>query len=319
MTKEQVEQHTIYKVITGSRLYGTNLPNSDEDIRGICLATQDQYMGMIDKHLGLDLFEQYEDKEEDIAIWEVRKVLMMLCNSNPNMIDLIFAPKEFWVQTSKYWENIYEQRKIFLSKKIKHSFLGYANDQFRRMERHRRWLYDDPPTKPSREEFGLPKRPVIGKDWFRAATSLPKKLLQDGLHEKIKEEKRYQDALQDYKNYEVWRKERNEERAALEAKIGYDAKHVMHLVRALRTCEEGLRTGEIHVNRRDRDADYLLKIRTCQVPYDDVMSEAKRLEEEINKLFFGNSSPLLDDVNVRKVNELCIETVRTYWKDNGTL
>ena len=38
----------IFKAITGSHLYGTNMPESDKDVRGVFIPTEEFYLGFLE-------------------------------------------------------------------------------------------------------------------------------------------------------------------------------------------------------------------------------------------------------------------------------
>ncbi len=62
-----VRDNTIHSIVAGSRLYGTARPDSDIDIRGVCLAPPEVL-------LGLTGFQQYQgDSENDLVIYELRR------------------------------------------------------------------------------------------------------------------------------------------------------------------------------------------------------------------------------------------------------
>ena len=63
----------------------------------------------------------------------------------------------------------------------------------------------------------------------------------------LQKENAYNRAVQMWEQYNKWKDTRNEKRAALEAKYGYDTKHGMHLIRLMRQCKEILETGTLNV------------------------------------------------------------------------
>lgn len=308
MQKEYIEKKTIYQTVTGSKLYGTDTPESDTDTKGICIIDKRYYVGFLGN------FNQWQDSEEDTEIYDIRKAFNLIANANPNMFDLVFAPREYWVKSSPYWETIYNHRYEFLSKKAKFTYSGYAIAQLRRIETHRKWLLNPPDHQPTREEFGFKECPV-SKDLIRATLSIPSGILADNVKDGIIKEQKYQEALKNWQNYQEWKKNRNPKRAELEARIGYDSKHAMHLIRLMRTGKEILTQGEVFVSRRNIDADELKSIRNCEWSYDKVVQEARAADLELNELY--EKSTLRHGPDMNKLNDLCIEVTEQYWKDNG--
>jgi hypothetical protein len=82
----------------------------------------------------------------------------------------------------------------------------------------------------------------------------------------LQKEKAYQNLIDDYNNYNTWKKNRNPKRAALEAKIGYDAKHATQLIRLLKLGKEVLLTGKLQV-KRINDREELMEIKNCKWEY----------------------------------------------------
>jgi len=110
--------------------------------------------------------------------------------------------------------------------------------------------------------------------------------LQIGLNEelwkRIDAERRYKNALHDWKQYEQWKQHRNEARAELEARFGYDCKHGSHLVRLLLSAEELLSTGDLSV--RHPQADLLREVRAGAWDYETLMQWAETQERKIIEL-----------------------------------
>jgi predicted nucleotidyltransferase len=147
----------------GSHAYGTNVATSDEDFKGVCIPPKQYYYGM------LQHFEQAELKDPDSVIYEIRKFFNLAAASNPNIIEVLHVDPSDYVLVSPIGEIILEHRDEFLSKRVKHSFLGYAYSQFARMTRHRQWLVNPPKEPPTRKEMGLPEQTLIPQDQLMAA------------------------------------------------------------------------------------------------------------------------------------------------------
>jgi hypothetical protein len=219
VNREQVELCTIYKVIHGSHAYGLNTPESDIDIRGICIPPEDYYLRPDMK------FEQYDPLGEELVICGITKYFQLAMNCNPNVIEILFIdnPKHILVETE--WSRILKsQRNNFLSMKAKFTFSGYAVAQLKRIETHRKWLLHPPDHRPTRSEFGLPEINPISSSNLGATNKLIDAgyQLDKNVMRLVQLENEFQDALETYKNYERWKKERNPKRAALEAQFGFD-------------------------------------------------------------------------------------------------
>lgn len=115
----------LYNVLAGSRLYGTNRPDSDYDYRVVRIEP-------IESLIGLQApFEvkQYQDNGEDVAHYGLRKFCNLALSANPNILELLFAPKEAIQFINSDFEEIRAIRFHFLSQKIRKTFGGYAKSQ----------------------------------------------------------------------------------------------------------------------------------------------------------------------------------------------
>jgi hypothetical protein len=122
----------------------------------------------------------------------------------------------------------------------------------------------------------------------------------------LQKEKAYQNICKDYDNYLTWQKNRNPTRAALEAKIGYDAKFAMHLIRLLVQGKEVLETGKLNVRRKE-DREMFLEIRSCHWKYEDVIAYAEKIETEVEGAYFRSPFPI--QPNIKELDDLCIQLV----------
>jgi predicted nucleotidyltransferase len=160
-----LQERTIYLTVHGSHAYGTSLPTSDIDIRGVCIAPKKYYLGFSEK------FEQTVLTDPDLTIFELRKFMYLAADANPNVLELLYTDPEDRIEIKAPMYRLLDNRDLFLSKKAKHTFSGYARSQLRRINLHYRWLKDPPKAPPTRAEFGLPERTVIPADQLMAAQS----------------------------------------------------------------------------------------------------------------------------------------------------
>jgi len=141
-------------------------------------------------------------------------------------------------------------------------------------------------------------------EWARAGRSLG---MTDELLEKLQAERAYDQAMQNWKQYQDWKRRRNPKRAAMEAESGYDRKHAMHLVRLYRTGAELLSTGKVNIWREDRDE--LLAVRNGAYSYDEMMSLVKKEDDTLQELVRTNVCVVPNKPDREKIEQLCSRLV----------
>lgn len=72
----------MFLTLGGSHAYGTNVPGSDVDVRGV---TGDSKYDL----LGFGTFEQVVEQSTDTTIYGFRKLVSLLVNCNPNVIEML--------------------------------------------------------------------------------------------------------------------------------------------------------------------------------------------------------------------------------------
>jgi len=302
MNPQLTYDRTIFLALTGSHAYGLNTPESDEDYRGVCIPTEDFF-------LGLKRFEQQEYLGEDKVVYDIRKAFRLMSDANPNMLELLFIPKESCPVWTPYWQTIVDNKNLFLSSKVRWTYAGYAISQLKRIKNHKEWV-DHPVKKPRREDFGLPVgESAIPVDHISAVIASGP-YVKPEFKELAINEKRYRDAKNNWDSYNTWLKNRNKKRFALEEKYGYDLKHASHLVRLVRQGSELLKTGNLTVNRTDIDADELLAIKQGAWTYDQLLDFSDTIDSEFDKLY--ETTPLPKKPNFEKINELCSRICKHY-------
>jgi len=158
--------HTIFKTLSGSRLYGTFDDLSDYDYRGVCIPPHKYWWGFNGR------FSQYAPQHEDVCIYGLQKFVQLAAQNNPNVIELLWVPSNYWEVGTTSWEQLVEHRDLFLSKRCFHTFRGYAHSQLRRMRNHREWLLKGELKKPERVDFGLSDGRDVPTDLITSANEL---------------------------------------------------------------------------------------------------------------------------------------------------
>lgn len=305
-------------VYGGSKAYGTDLPTSDTDIRGIATNSAASIF------TGKD-FEVFTDAATDTVIYSLEKILTLLANCNPNTIEILFVRDKDIIYIDEIGQMLRANRDIFLSRKCIGTFGGYANQQLYRLQQKTVTAlpekeYNDHIAKVIKgmqehlqDRYGINTIDIINTD--------------DGLIADIKETRCPADKLADVLN-EINNVIRSYNRVSTRNKKALEHnkinKHAMHLIRLYRMANELLTTGTV-CTYRDKDHDLLMAIRNGE--YSDSDKELKpeffelvKAEEE--KFNAAKNNPVvpkepdyekIDELHVR-INELVfIEKLKKRW------
>ncbi|MBA2747247.1 MAG: nucleotidyltransferase domain-containing protein, partial [Tatlockia sp.] len=171
MERKEVEERTIFVGLAGSYAYGLNHSKSDYDYRGIFIAPKEYYLGFNsieqkDSGWNEEGIFPFIDGNEDTVIYELKKVVQLLSAANPNVLELLWL--ENYPFITEVGEYLIEHRQLFLSKKVKHTYSGYAFAQIKKIEPHRKWLLQPPQSKPLPAEFGIENEAPLTKDELNA-------------------------------------------------------------------------------------------------------------------------------------------------------
>lgn len=126
-TNEHLGDNICMLAIGGSYAYGMNVETSDVDIRGCALNKKEEILTNMN-------FEQYTDSNTDTTIYSFNKLLKLLSNCNPNVIEMLGLKPEHYLYLGEAGKELIENRHMFLSKKAYFSFGGYAYSQLRRLD-----------------------------------------------------------------------------------------------------------------------------------------------------------------------------------------
>lgn len=258
-----------FLTLGGSYSYGTNVETSDVDIRGCALNSAGDI-------IGLSTFEHVIDKPTDTTIYAFNKLITLLVNCNPNVIEMLGCKPEHYLYVSPIGKEMIDNRKMFLSQRAIRSFGGYAIAQLRRLENA---LARDRLSQPKREDHI--RQSIEGAVYsnFKDLTNSLTFHIEPATHEGLEEEVCVDLNLCNYpvrdlrslvndidnvvRDYERDVNSRNKKKD--DAHLN---KHAMHLVRLYYMCIDILTLGDIKTYRT-REHELLMDIRNGHFQNED--------------------------------------------------
>ena len=309
-TNEHLKGKIMFLTLGGSYAYGMNKPGSDLDIRGCALNSKSDLIGMTN-------FEQVINEATDTTVYSFNKLVSLLCNCNPNVIEMLGGKPEHYFSITPLGQMMIDNRKLFLSKRAVSSFGGYANQQLRRLENA---IARDALPQARREEHlrNAMERGIA--DFERKYTAFPEGALKlftddsprDDLDREVFADiklehfpaRQFTNMVNDIKNIiDTYEKLNCRNKKKDDEHLN---KHAAHLVRLYLMCLDILEKEEI-VTYREADHDLLMDIRagkymnadgTYQQEFFDMVNDyEKRLQ------YAKENTSLPKAPNAKKVEE----------------
>jgi predicted nucleotidyltransferase len=165
MDRKYVEDHLIFDTIIGSQAYGTNISDSDVDTAGIMIPD-------VSYLYGLNKVEQFQDYDTDRTVYAIQKIVSLAVDNNPNILDLLCMSKRCVLKNTRYCQIFIDNKDLFISKKCKYTYLGYAFAQLYRIKTHRKYLLNPPVQKPERKDYGLKEYSLFESSHLKAVINI---------------------------------------------------------------------------------------------------------------------------------------------------
>jgi uncharacterized protein len=151
-----LKDNIVLESVMGSHAYGCNNDNSDYDVVGIVMDKHEHlYPQSYGYVLGFDnvpKFQNHEckgkekrivlsdDKELEGAWHSLTNFFSLVQNGSPNLTEVLFVRRNLVTFAHNVGWMLRDNRKLFLSVKMFHSFKGFCWQQFTRLQReHVRW------------------------------------------------------------------------------------------------------------------------------------------------------------------------------------
>lgn len=314
--------NVIFLTLGGSHAYGTNVEGSDLDVRGIAIERQEEI-------IGLNKFEQYTDENTDTTVYGLRKIIQLLSNCNPNVIELLGTKEEHILVCDKYGQMLRDNVDLFLSKRAINSFGGYATAQLRRLQNA---LAREGSQEEKEDHIleSIERQLRELEDRYQAIDNGYIKLsIVDSEKEDLEKEivmdiKLNNYPLRDFKNIysemndivKDYSRTYNKDSKKEDKSFGKDAtklnKHAMHLIRLLIMGKDILDGKGIKTFRED-ERELFLDIRNGKYTYEEIFEMVGKYEAEFREA--ADNSKLPDKPNYKKIQKLLMNIYKEVLSD----
>ncbi|RYU78375.1 nucleotidyltransferase [Hymenobacter persicinus] len=125
MDIDYLRQHNLilFEAISGSRAYGTDLPHSDTDLKGVFVLPEADFFG-------LDYVPQVANATNDEVFYELRRFVELLLKNNPTALEILGTPPDCVVYQHPLFSAFRPEN--FLSRLCRQTFAEYAVAQIRK-------------------------------------------------------------------------------------------------------------------------------------------------------------------------------------------
>ena len=253
---EHLGNNIILLGLGGSHAYGTNTPTSDLDIRGIAIEKPEEI-------IGYHTFEQFINDDTDTTIYGFNKMIHLLTQNNPNIIEIIGLDPDQYLYISKLGKELLDHKDLFISQNCFYTFGGYARANLKRLENA--LARDNYPEEKKNEHISVSLQSAIAAFNNQHKTDINPAFAYVGENSELRYKLDIDIASGDFEDFYAtvsnttrnYRELLNRNRKKDDAHLN---KHAMHLCRLLLMCSEILETGCVHTYREE-EHELLMNIR----------------------------------------------------------
>lgn len=294
--------------MVGSHSYGLNTADSDEDYMSVVIPDLDFYCGLRNWGDSGNMRIASESPKVEHNYYELRKFLGQCHSMNPNFIPLLWLEPQFYKVITPEGQMLLDNRHIFNSKRIYHTFVGFAHKQLHKMG----GVFND------KEEEEQALRDGFSKFNERATSEI--RDIRKDRESGQEHDSGYLNALISLRKHSQEEMKRikigpitgrlGAARKKIREQYGFDTKFAYHIIRSMNMCIEFLHDPScgLKVYRKGIDAEFLYSIREGKLTQEEVKSLADELFIKAKDVLSKSSLP--DQADENKVHDLAMTIMR---------
>lgn len=308
----------IFKLKTGSNLYGLQRPESDVDYGGVFIPKSEYILGLkrvdeVDNSTKSSAAGTRNTPDDiDDKIYALPKYLHLALDNNPNIVEFLFATPENILVNSPEWQSLVANRDKIISQNVYNKFLGYAfsqkkkltvkSERFNSLAKGLDWIEQTfSPEERNRDDIAINETDANS---LNSILKYYKNMRSncESFHFGMSIKMIYEHLKTEYDNY-GWRVH-----TTTFETLGFDCKFGSNLIRLLAEGAEILRTGELHFPFSGQARKDIMNIRDGKVELKELMSMANKYEKDCDEAYANTKLPKKPDFNW--ANEWLIDTLR---------
>jgi hypothetical protein len=309
----------VLEIRSGSHLYGTSTPTSDEDFVGVFMPSEEYLFGFKNvEECKINIVSKDESGKNtkdavDRTLHEFRRFCKLAMENNPNVLELMFVDEKNIVFSNDIGNELLSRAYLFPHKELYRGFVGYA-----RAQKHKMIIKKD-------NYFGLLEgleildsledKMTMGQvyDTYKTNEKLGGLFIKKGTGVHIHIGDICFEPSVYVKKARAQLKERIDKatnRTELILKNGYDSKFSSHLIRLLHEGIELLETGGLQFPLKN--ADEIISIKTGCWTLEDILKYSDELEIKCEEAY--KSSSLVSSPRFNEIEKFVIETTKSFIK-----
>lgn len=312
-----MERKILYRCLSGSKLYGTNTPTSDDDFVSVLMPLPKDVLGLqkmeqTDASTKASSENRRNTKDDvDDHQYALNYYLHLVINGNPNLTEILFAPEASILATSPEFEELRENKLKLISNRVYHSFSGFAYSQMQKLlVKKERFVSLGEATKFLEEMYPRIVEPFYPVEYSMTedVANVLNKIVKhykgskndiQSFHKGLSTKIVYQKIKSEYENY-GWRVKTD----TFET-LGYDTKFASHAIRLFAEAEELLKTGSIKYPLEK--ADLIKDVKNGKFEVDKLIEIYENMKREADKAY--ERSVLIDKPDFNFANDWITKTL----------